>query len=411
MEQPATLRYALLFPDALQPVHLSKEIGQIPSHLHRDHGWRCEIWATFPADGLPDIPVVGIGRGMAAVWHAAARASRVDLLQVMHLSPLSLAATAAVKAVHPQCLTWAKLDYDSRSMDRLTQRLGHRAWRAAYRMALSHVDVLSAETEEMTRRVAEVVEALRPARAPRVVCLPNGGMPPSRPAPPVRSGSALFVGRIGSRPKATEILLAAFAVIAATLPEATLEMAGPLEPGWDVVIQRWRESVAAEVSVRLQLLGEVRDRNALARLYAGADLFVLPSRWESSGIAMIEAACQGCWLLVSDVGAARDLLRVTGFGVAVPPGDARALERAWRNALHMRRTAEERAKAAAAAFAAFSWEGAAERIVVLHAQLRARDADPGPNPCFPRSATATPAAGSADPPNRGELQCGASSEV
>lgn len=369
------VRYAILFPGDLQPVHLAKEVGQLPLHLHREHRWACEIWAACPpsTDWLPErfpVPILASGQGMEAVWNSAIRARRLDLLQTLHLTPLSLLAARAAKVANPRCVTWAKLDYNRRSLARLKRRLTNPGWAALYREALRSLDVVSAETSAMTGEVCEALGRLRTRRQPRIVTLPNGGMPPVVPRPMVRPASALFVGRVGAYEKATDILLSGFAEVAVVAPEATLALAGPVEPGVFGRIEQWRRSVPLDVSKRLTLLDNVADRGALSHLYAEADLFVMPSRWESSGIAMIEAACQGCYLIVSDVGAARDILRETGFGVALAPGDRSALTKAWLDALRARRTVEQRARASSAAFRAFSWKAAADRIAAAVEEMR-----------------------------------------
>lgn len=316
------------------------------------------------------MPIIASGHGAQAVWSSATRARRLDLLQTLHLTPLSLFAARAAKAANPGCVTWAKLDYSPRSLARLKRRLSNPVWVALYREALMSLDVVSAETCAMTTEVSNALGRLRPTHMPKSVTLPNGGMPPVKPRTTVHAAGTLFVGRVGAYEKATDILLAAFAEVAAIVPQATLALAGRLEPGFSNAIRKWRGAVGPDVANRLELLGHIGDRAALSHLYAETDLFVMPSRWESSGIAMIEAACQGCYLIVSDVGAARDILHETSFGVTVPPGDGEALAKAWLAALRTRRTPEQRATASAAAFKAFSWQATADRVAAEAAALR-----------------------------------------
>ncbi len=70
--------------------------------------------------------------------------------------------------------------------------------------------------------------------------------------------------------------------------------------------------------------GEVAD---VAPFYRRADVFVLPSRTESSPNALLEAMSHGCPVVASDVGDIRELLDGGRLGRLVAPGDQSALER------------------------------------------------------------------------------------
>ena len=72
----------------------------------------------------------------------------------------------------------------------------------------------------------------------------------------------------------------------------------------------------------------------LPAVYAAADLFVLPSRFEPWGAVVLEAMACGLPVIVSDkVGCAPDLVRPGENGWIVPAGDPDALAAALREAL------------------------------------------------------------------------------
>lgn len=60
------------------------------------------------------------------------------------------------------------------------------------------------------------------------------------------------------------------------------------------------------LSDRVELLGPRQD---VEKLYHGADIVVVPSRWEGLGLAAIEAMASGCAVLASDVDGLRELVR------------------------------------------------------------------------------------------------------
>ena len=53
--------------------------------------------------------------------------------------------------------------------------------------------------------------------------------------------------------------------------------------------------------------GTINDSDKLVEEYHKASAFVLTSRWESSALVLLEAAINGCYVLTTNVGIAKDL--------------------------------------------------------------------------------------------------------
>jgi glycosyltransferase involved in cell wall biosynthesis len=66
----------------------------------------------------------------------------------------------------------------------------------------------------------------------------------------------------------------------------------------------------------------------LLQLCQNSDVFVLPSLGECFGIATVEAMATGLPVIITDVGAAADIVEPGRNGFAIPSGDSRALEQA-----------------------------------------------------------------------------------
>ena len=95
---------------------------------------------------------------------------------------------------------------------------------------------------------------------------------------------------------------------------------------------------------RVRFLGLVRSP---PRCYQALDAYLMPSRSEALGIALIEAMASGCQVIASDVGGIPEIVSDATVGTLVPPDDPDALAAAMMAALH-RSTSQQAAVAAAA---------------------------------------------------------------
>jgi glycosyltransferase involved in cell wall biosynthesis len=80
--------------------------------------------------------------------------------------------------------------------------------------------------------------------------------------------------------------------------------------------------VALGTSERIRLLGHVEDPR---ELYRAADLFVLPSRFEGTPLAMLEAMASGLPVVTTRFGGAEEIIEQGHDGVLVAPGDPSGL--------------------------------------------------------------------------------------
>lgn len=110
----------------------------------------------------------------------------------------------------------------------------------------------------------------------------------------------------------------------ARLPEVvTLDLVGVvLDP--DYAARLRAAIVALGVARRVRVHGPLAGSH-LARLYAAADVFVLPSAYESYGVAAAEALAFGLPVVGCDVPGLRDLVGQGRGGILVPPDDVTAL--------------------------------------------------------------------------------------
>jgi glycosyltransferase involved in cell wall biosynthesis/predicted metal-dependent phosphoesterase TrpH len=123
----------------------------------------------------------------------------------------------------------------------------------------------------------------------------------------------LSVGRL-SHEKRPDVLLEAFARVRARTPWARLVIVGD-GPA--------RAELEGSALPGVSFLGEVR-AEALAQIYACADVFCFPSTTDTFGQVLLEAAASGLPAVAAATGGAIELIRHGATGLLTPPGDVAA---------------------------------------------------------------------------------------
>lgn len=125
---------------------------------------------------------------------------------------------------------------------------------------------------------------------------------------------ALFVGRFAQEKQLETVLAAWGEVSRRTDAWLLLVGSGPREA---------RLRAMAE-GLQVRWLTYVRDRDALADLYAAADVYVAPGPAETFGLSALEAMASGLPVLSVDAGGVADRVRASGAGLLFQAGDVTA---------------------------------------------------------------------------------------
>jgi phosphatidylinositol alpha-mannosyltransferase len=157
------------------------------------------------------------------------------------------------------------------------------------------------------------------------------------------------------------------------------------QKGFPVAVQSFADLAVEFADLSLVVVGEGRDRPAVARLdpdtrgrvvlagsvphhelpqyLSGADVFIGPALGqESFGIVLVEAMAAGVPVVASDIPGYREVVRDEVDGILVPPGDHEALAGAVRRVLLDPGQAARLRDAGRARAQAYSWDTVIELI-------------------------------------------------
>lgn len=165
----------------------------------------------------------------------------------------------------------------------------------------------------------------------------------------------LYFGRLDVIQKGLDTVLQAMAILARKRPEVELRIAGR---GKD--LERVR-SMSRELGVEgnVRFLGAV-DEAERQRLFAGAAVQLMPSRFEGFGMVAAEAMAAGVPLVAAAAGSLPEVVDAPRGGVLVPPGDAGALAEAVDRLLADPAAREALSASARVSAERFRWEKVAD---------------------------------------------------
>jgi glycosyltransferase involved in cell wall biosynthesis len=211
-----------------------------------------------------------------------------------------------------------------------------------------------------------------------IVVVPNG-LPPDSDLPPARPQALferwphlrgrrvfMFLGRLDAWQKGLDLLLEGFA--SARLPAAALILIGPDYRGarHRLTERAGRLGILSDVAFMEPAFGIDR-----ANLFAAADVFVHPSRWEGLSLSVLAAAAAGKPCLITGLADPLGELARAGAAIIVEPhvgSIAAGLQRA--SALDRRQLQEMGRRARGVAADQFTWPSLAARLVAAYASAR-----------------------------------------
>jgi glycosyltransferase involved in cell wall biosynthesis len=314
----------------------------------------------LPAEAV-ERRVVGAGRGTWWEQTDLARAVRADRPDVFfapaYTAPVRLSVPLAVTihdvsfAAHPEWFRWR---------EGLRRRVFTR--RTARRAAVILTD------SEFSR--SEIHRLLGVERR-RIHVIPPGVRPLRRSASPASSSSpagrlVLFAGTLFNRRRLPD-LIAAFAGVAADVPDARLAIVGD-DRTWPPVDLR-AAADAHGVGDQVRFTSYVAD-DELATLYSTASVFAFLSEYEGFGLTPLEALSAGVPIVVLDTPVAREVYG--GAAHYVRRGDLAGTADVIRRLLLEPGSAATTLNAAPDVLARYSWDRAADQTLACLEEIARR---------------------------------------
>lgn len=303
------MRFVTLYPRA-KNVQLVKDMGLIPYFIRTLFNEDAELVTYKNDESYPylDTVVKGakvtfikkvFGRQIDGMLYTFKHAKEIDVLNLYHLNMSTFYASIAYKLRNPKGKIYLKLDMSMEGL-RTVQIKDPRGW--IKRMDIKMADLVSIETRVIQKRLNEIFDK-------EIIYVTNGCV--------LSDGESSFkameddidnvntdhtiltVTKFGTIEKASDTLLYAFAK-SADKHDYNLKIIGTVEKSFEPVIEKFF-SEYPNLKDRVIFAGEIHDRETLRMEYRKARIFTLPSRSESFGIVLVEAAYEGCYLVTSDM--------------------------------------------------------------------------------------------------------------
>ena len=285
--------------------------------------------------------------------------------------------------------------------DAMLWELGHRLSRElaaptvhSIHVAHAHVDslrgldrpTLGAQAQAHAMRAADIVHApshaaaaaMRPVVDREVAVIPWGHRSANGPTNTPVAGRVVFSGRFADVKGFGQLLEAAPDFLRA-VPEATLEIVGGLpetpkrERRWR---RKWADALGTELEHRVTFTGWLPHEQVRAHLER-AQVVVLPSWFETFGLALLEALDTGARIVASDIGAFREIAGNSGRVHWVAPRSVASFQQGLLSATAQKRDTAEypvetRADAPperSALTKTNSWDACREQYVAMYRAL------------------------------------------
>ena len=339
---------------------LGKDNGMIPIYMSEKQGYNSKILTVNLKNDLPDsergVEFIKVKRRFAflsnfAYWtklvkrynifkYLIKNAKNIDVLMLFHVSRCSYWYAYFYKKLNPNGFLYIKADFNlavyqkewnivNSKFESLREFFRKRRESAEYnkrKKLIPLTDLISYESLEAYEFMKDTYADIDTKG--KTIYLPNGYDNEMIDKIKVKTleekeNIILTVGRLGTEPKNTELLLETLKEI--DLKNWKVYLVGSI----DKKFINYKENFFREnpqLIDKIIFTGEIKDREELYSYYNRAKVFVLPSKWESFGIVMVEAMAFGNYVITSNTCAAKDITNNNEIGRIIEIDSTKELE-------------------------------------------------------------------------------------
>lgn len=324
--------YYMAFSGGWSNQQLLKDIGIIPYLLHKNYGFRAVMVGDGKFDPEKYSYLEKYVRGLemdfmpentlqARLEYVNTHATEMDLLILYGARPEYMAVVDLYKKIRPDGKVYLASDMHSGWACNIPQT------HPAYKKLFQSCDVVATSCRATQKFLAAKW------RVP-VELIRNGwyNFPQVSFANlfEQKENIILTVGRIGTDQKRNEDLLAAFAKVAAELPDWSLRLVGNIDNKFKPYMEKFFET-HPELKERVTFTGHIDDKVELANEYKRAKIFCMTSTFEGgTPNVTAEALFAGDFMIFSAVDSADEATDDNKCGRVFPIGNVDALANIFR---------------------------------------------------------------------------------
>ena len=339
---------------------LGKDNGMIPIYMSEKLGYNSKILTVNLKNDLPDnergVEFIKVKRKFSflsnfAYWtklvkrynifkYLIKNAKNIDVLMLFHVSRCSYWYAYFYKKLNPNGFVYVKADFNLAVYQKEWNIVNSKpeSFREFFRKRRESTEYTKRKklipmTDLISYESLEAYEFMKDSYAGidtkgKTIYLPNGFDDEIIDKIKVRTleekeNIILTVGRLGTEPKNTELLLKTLKEI--DLKNWKVYLVGSI----DKKFINYKENFFREnpqLIDKIIFRGEIKDREELYSYYNRAKVFVLPSKWESFGIVMVEAMAFGNYIITSNTCAAKDITNNNEIGRIIEIDSKKELE-------------------------------------------------------------------------------------
>jgi len=318
--------------------HLYKDVGMIPYIMAKDYGWESGLaYIKGNEDIIDDVyeknvklHSIDFSKNKFVQWinilnFIKGNAKNYDTINFYHGGRKIYLMAFLFKLLNFRCKIYLKLDLNQDNFEKCTTKSSsiiQISKQIIQNYFLKYlIDIYSVETKKFFKKMKDL-----PKYKDKLIYIPNGMLVDEENVVNIeKENIILTVGRIGAYEKNHELLLDSIAKINRdNINKWKVYFVGP------IVEKKFLEYVEQVYNKKPYLrdiiifTGNISDKKELYKIYAQAKIFCLTSRWESFGIALLEALFFKNYIITTDYPAAYDLTAGETFGTIIPSEDVKA---------------------------------------------------------------------------------------